>query len=235
MFRNMLIASGSLLIVVATLLFGFVVHIPKEDYALYEEILQSSDPSAFVKEDKEGQQQRECVGKELWIKRDNDRLHYIVRAEESVLRYTLGDERIDLVEDMTNIHGWMQEELFYRLPDGREAVPQKDGRLLLRHSDPALAGSWIKRNEPGLEPWQELREFTADHATYVYRDKQLIADKVELQRFVIPGHRINRSVIGLELVLKGVAQSVTFTLEDDKPHFQAKKLQGSIYSPRGLL
>lgn len=235
MFRNMLIISGSLLIVAATMLFGFVVHIPQEDYALYEEILQSSDPSAFQQTEQVGEQDRDQVKKELWLKKGKGRLHYIVQAESSVLRYTLGDERVDLVEDMSNIHGFMQEELFYRLPDGREAVPQELGGLLLRSCDPRLEDSWVSPDEPGIEAWQELREFTADQAIYRYRDNQLIAEEVELERYIMPGHELTASMLPPEILLKGVAKTVTFTLEDGKPQFQAKKLKASIFSHRGLL
>lgn len=237
MFRRMLILSGVLITAATALLLAFLVHIPKEDYALYEEILKSSNPQSMAKEESEqiGHQDRELIEKQLWFTRNRIRLNITLQAEQSRLTYSLEDVGVDLVEEMQQVRGWMQEELFYRLPDGREAIPQEDGALLLRNADPTLTSSWIPRDTPGLEPWQQVREFEAEHATYLYWKKELVAKEASVRQYYSPGHQIRPTAAPPELLMTGVARRFTFTLVDREPKFHAETLSASIYSPRGLL
>lgn len=236
MFRRMLIFSGMLLAAAAVLLLAFLVHIPKEDYALYEQILRESDPTTWPEEHSEqtGHQDRQIVDKQLWIKRGGERRYCLLQAQSSRLIYTLQGERVDLVEELEDVKGWMQEELFFRLIDGREALLQRDGKLLLRNANPEDTSSYISRTHPGLSPWQQVRKFNAAHATYTYRAQELKAQNCHIIRSILPGHRMPGGEEESEVLMKGVAHTITFTLEDDSPYFQAEGMRASIYSERGI-
>lgn len=237
MFRRTLILSGTLLLATTTLLIAYLIHITKADYTLYEEILYDSDPSKWSKQSAAeiGHQDRKLVDKQIWIQRDNERLFCRLKAASSQLRYSLSNENVGLVEDLNGVYGQIQEELFYRLPDGREALPGEGGRLLLRGSNPLNPEGYISSETPGLESWQQIHIFEADNATYTYKAKQLVAQNCTIKRYILPGHRIPEDLDHGELLMRGIAHTVSFTLEDENPLFHAQNMRTSIYSERGLL
>lgn len=214
-----------------------LLRIGAEDYQKYEKLIKSSESEEEKLEGKEytARQQRGRVQKEIRFMTDNNRLHHSLRSRQSELVFSVQGEHSEMVENMSGVSCFLQEEVFYRLPDGREALLQGDGRLLLRHADPQESFSWISLQDPGIKPMQKLRFLEADKAVYYYKTNSFVAKEVKLQRFVVEGHELLQNIEGFEPTMKGVAQAVEFTLAGKDLNFRAHHLKAKFFSPEGLL
>ena len=123
--------------------------------------------------------------------------------------------------------GFMQEELYYLLPDGREAFLQENGRLLLRHGDPLKDQDWVDFSLTSVKAMQTLRYFEAEHATYHYKDNHLLTQQMNVVRYVIPGHDPVSNVEGFKPVFTGVAESAEIALADTQ--FKARQLKATYF------
>jgi hypothetical protein len=175
------------------------------------------------------QQKRQGIRKEIFFKQENDRLRLSLFAVDSTLELVQLGADTEIIENLKQVRGVMQEELFYRLPDGREAFLQANGRLLLRNGDPMKVEDWVDYPIASLKPMQMVRSFEADRATYFYQDNHLVGDKVRVARYVVPGHAFIEDLKGFKPYMTGVAQSAVLNMASRTPQFKALHLKAAFY------
>ena len=175
------------------------------------------------------EQKRQGIRKEIFFKQGNARLRLKLTAENSTLELVQIGAEAEIIEKLKNVQGLMQEELYYLLPDGREAFLQGNGRLLLRNGDPSRGQDWADYPLAALRPMQILRYFEAEQATYFYQDNHLIADRVRVARYVLPGHTIAENIKGLKPMMTGITQSAELNMAAKSPQFKAIQLRATFY------
>lgn len=173
------------------------------------------------------QQKRTNIRKEIFYLQGNIRLSVFLTAANSTLALDQQGKSPEIIEKLNQVTGYMQEELYYQLPDGREAFLQDNGRLLLRNGDPRKDHDWVEYPLTSLIPLQSLRYFEADHATYFYKSNHLLTEQVKVSRFVLPGHILVPDVKGFKPVFTGVAQSAEIALADTQ--FKANQLKATYF------
>jgi hypothetical protein len=176
-------------------------------------------------------QDRQGVQKDLFFQRDNQRMHIRLSAAKAQLVLDHQDLHSYVVEHMQNVDCYMQEELYYQLPDGREALLQPNGQLLLRSGDEKKEASWMPMDTPGLQPMQVIRYIQADQAEYHYKDDRFIAYLVKITRYAIPGHQLKEAKQNSKMLMKGTADQAEFCLKrkDKDLNFHAQNLKATFF------
>lgn len=201
------------------------------DEKAYRKLVESANP---VNSDAKispytARQQRRGVQKDVLFTQGNDRLQMRLTSSDSVLVLDHQDNGTEILEKMQEVKCFMQEELYYLLPDGREALKQPNGKLLIRHSDIKDPSSWIEPNYPGIQPMQHVRYMEADNATYYYKSDRCVADKVKLSRFTAPGHDLLHSVEGFKPSMTGIARKAEFSMAGKDLNFTAYQMKATFY------
>lgn len=174
-------------------------------------------------------QERTGILKQVFFMEGANRQQLKLFATEAQLVFDhRSNEQTEIVENMKNVKCLMQEELFYQLPDGREAVAQLDGRLLIKHEDPKDPESWLAKDTPGLKPMQIVRYMEADKASYFYSNDKFVANQVNLSRHVLPGHQMVATIDKkMKPMMSGVAESVEFSMSGQL-NFKATNMKASF-------
>ncbi len=228
------------LFVLFTLVTGIVYYlvtlfqVTDEDVNVYAALIESSTPKPNSQKGV-ARQQRNIIHKEIWVADSVERLHYSLRGQHSELLFSNDGAKTAMVEYMDDVSCFMQEELFFLLADGREVVRKPNGRLLLRHANPKKAESWIKEDGLELTPMQKIRYLKAEKGIYYYSTNTFIANEVQLQRFVAPGHELVETLVGIEPTMTGVAKSVEFSLDGHALNFKAHHLKATFFTQKGLM
>lgn len=177
-------------------------------------------------------QERTGVLKQVFFMEGPNRQQLRLFATDAQLVFDhRSNEQTEIVENMKNVKCLMQEELFYQLPDGREAVAQQDGRLLIKHADPKETESWLAKDTPGLIPMQIVRYMEAEKASYFYSNDKFVANQVNLSRHVLPGHQMVLTIDKKSKpMMSGVAETVEFSMSGQL-NFKATNMKASFRRP----
>lgn len=229
------VVVGSLILLVSVLvIFSKVVfHSNEEDFKEYRRLVVMSNPTASDRAEKAqytASQERTGVQKDILYLKGNDRLQMRLISSNALLVLDHHLESTELIENMQDVKCYMQEELYYVLPDGREASWQPKGKLLVKNADPAKEDSWIAVNTKGLKPMQVIRYLEADTACYHYDSDLFKADNVSVSRYVVPGHDLVESIKGMKLVMAGKARAVEFSLAGKDLNFNAHQMKAKFYT-----
>ncbi len=229
MYRWKLLRRGLILLTVGGLLTWYIVNVEQRDYQEYQKLVASSEPAPERKADV-ARQSRQQVEKNLWFSERGERLHTRMTADSSELRLTMGKGKNELTESMERVRVFMQERLFWRLPDGKDAVRREDGQL------------WVKGREaplpidtPGLRPMQVIRYLEADQGVQDYQENRFVADNVTMSRFLAEGHDLVSTMEGSQILMKGLARSIQFSLGGKSLNFQAQELRATFFSSEEML
>jgi hypothetical protein len=213
--------------------FGFrsFMRIKPEDVQEYRQLIENSDLGQAKNKSSPytAKQQRDDIQKDISFMQGGERLQLRLIAVESQLVLDQHDGETALLEQMRDVHCYMQEELYFVLPDGREALRQSDGQLLIRHADPKNPSSWLPQKVPNLKPMQVIRYLQADEATYYYKTDEFVAQQVALSRFAVPGHQLVELHEGKPL-MNGVAEKVEFSLAGKDLNFKAYQLKATFFN-----
>lgn len=204
-------------------MFNVMVHTSPEDRAEYLNLMSQSDSN--IKSNQASPysvaQNRTGIRKDYYFTQGVDRLHLRVLSEKASLMMHQGGAGSSLMEKMQNVNCFMQEELFYQLPNGKEAVKRPDGQLSLRH-DKAEKPQPIPPEEViGALPMQTIRYFNAKEASYHYQSGQFTGQTVQIMHYTAPGHELPLSDIAPSTKIKGSADSIEFSLNNGEPNFNA--------------
>jgi hypothetical protein len=169
-------------------------------------------------------QQRQLVAKDIWFTRDNHPLQLHLRSATSELVFEHHGTRSNIVEKMTDVICYVQEELFYLLNDEIEVIRNESGKLVWRDSSDKL----VEEYDPQLKAVQRVRYIVADNAVYHFHTGLLIAHQVDLAQFILPGHKLVLTVEGRSPVMKGRAESIEISLLSKGLAFNAKKMTATF-------
>lgn len=210
-------AVGLFPLVLIGLYYNFLAYTP-DDFPEYEKLTREANPrpidltqSSFTTT-----QEHHQMHKEIRYFRERHPLLARIHSVDAQLVLEHKDHNIEVSERMNDITAFMQEELFYLQPDGREIAQLSDA-------------SWIDRNSkkpleitPDLtKPMQLVRYIKAHNGTYFYQQDSFLGENVEIMQFVAPGHALIDSVAELQPIMKGRAKTVEFTLIDNDLCFHA--------------
>lgn len=180
-------------------------------------------------------QWREGAQKDVFFYENGRRLQLRVNSERSQLALDRRDDQTDIVEHMHNAVCYIQEELFYKLADGREAILEENGRLLIRRADPNDANSWINKEDVAVRPMQFIRLIEAGSAFYYYKNSQFIAEEVKVAHYEAPGHTIDQAGKLERPLMDGTASWAEFSMAGKDMNFKAYQLKAKFYgSEKGL-
>ncbi len=206
------------------------------DRELYQHLVESSKAEKDEDVvDRTIRQQRGDVYKEIWLVRGKQRLRHSMHSKHSELVIVNTDDGKQMIENLGGVICFMQEELFYVLPNEEEAVLQPDGRLLLRDADSKESTSWVTGDRDGFVPMQVIRYLEADNGTYHYKTNAFVAREVKIRRFITAGHELVESIEGLDPLMVGVARAVEFSLGREDINFKAHHLKATFFTTRGLM
>jgi len=151
-------------------------------------------------------QSREGVRKDLYVTRPYHRLHALLTCPLSELTLTHVKGEAEVVENLKKFHCLMQEDVFVRLPDGTEA-PVGEGERL-----------------------QIIRDFNAVSGRFFYQRQLLLAKRVFVSRYELPGWELPQMVKEFEPSMKGVARSAELVFGNGFK-FRAENLKATFFSP----
>lgn len=202
------------------------------DQIAFQELMQSRDD---VENNYTSRQHRVGVQKDVLYSENGQHLQLRLKSTHAELALDHHGGQTEVVENMYGVICYIQEELYYKLADGREVIRQLDGRFLLKGADPKEQDSWINPKETPLQPMQVVRRVDADTAVYYYKNSQFLAENVKVSRYVAAGDTIEQASISTEPLMDGVASWVEFSLGGKEINFKANQLKAKFYGPgRGL-
>lgn len=136
------------------------------------------------------------------------------RSETSL--YTKKTE-MQLLETFYDVEGIVQQELFYKLPDGQElSMLEAMGR------------------EELLLPMQRFRYFEAQRAVHDPQSSTVIAYDVKFWTFQVEGHDIVENPLRLEPEAVGQASAMTVFSKENQGKFYAEDFKLQIMTEQGL-
>ena len=109
------VTSLSLLILgLFTLLWVFnMAFVRQKDIIGYTQFMKSIEHIVSTKDVSATHQKRKGLRKDMWLAQDNhSRLHYRIDSTASMLTLIPNDNKVDVLENLEGIQGWVQERLY---------------------------------------------------------------------------------------------------------------------------
>lgn len=216
------ILGTALVLVAACFLLAKCFH-RSEDFA-YHEVLARANPSQTLDHDQTycAKQLRKGVQKNIWYNKGNRRLEFFLTSVDAEMVFEKQGDRQEIVEHMTDVQCYFQEELYYQLPDGRKVVQQNDGGFYLQGK------KWSDDELGALKPMQTVRYIEADVAQYHYSTETLVANHIKMSLYTAQGHQLLPLQKRTETVMDGNAEWVEVSLVNKELQFKSKKFQGRM-------
>lgn len=230
MFRGWVVAILGLLTLFGGVLAYILSDVEEEDLGTYQRLLERSQKGP-VEAAPSAAQDRIHVVKDLWLAEGADRLHTRLTSERSQLAITYDGGVPEAVELMEDVTAFMQEGLYYLLPDGRRAKQTEPGLYRIEGE----RGGALMAPQEGWTAMQEIRYLRAKQATYDYRTCQFAAEEVSIVRFECAGHLLVESLEGIVPAITGTARAVEFTLGGKELDFRAHHVKAKIFAEEHLL
>lgn len=206
-------------------------HYSQADKLAYDEMISGEAKEAKVPETQTSRQLRTGMQKSVYFNDGDQHLELRIASAASELAFEKNGRHVEIVEHLHDVTGWLQERLYYVLPDGREATLQGNGRLLIKGSNPKDLSSWASVNDPGVVLQQSLLILKAKNAVYHYKDEQFAAENVEMWRYLAPGHHINTDLKEAKLMAHGVATGIELSLAGKGLDFLAHNFNAKYSLP----
>lgn len=194
-FKRLILISLGALILVATLMIGYILTISSSDLEMYRHLVESSNAKTELLKEKEytAKQNRAGTSKAFLFSEGNERRVGFLTSASSLLQYVKTDKHSEMIEEMEGVDMVYQENLSL---------------------------------SPTGEPLQTVVEMKADQAKYYYQQEKLIAERVELKRYELPGHTLPASLE--KPFFSGTADKVSVAFENNFPVIQAEKLKAKF-------
>lgn len=199
-------------------------HYTEADKIAYDQLIHGEiTPASEIQVSK---QRRMGLQKNIFFYDKNQRLEFQLTSAQSELALEKKDRHIEIVEHLQDVICRLQESVYFILPDGRLALPQLDGRLLIKDADPQDLSAWISDKE-GLQEEQTVLVLKADHAVYYYKGGLFVAKNVHVLRYIAPGHDLENFSKEAKLITDGIASKIEFSIAEKglsfkSDHFKAK-------------
>lgn len=184
-----------LIFLAATIYSAWIFHSPNSrDYHKYQKLMAYTDSVKPVQTQSLAKQQRHHVQKQFIFNQGGQRLQWRIDSAESEIFMDHKGHSIEFVERMKGLFCVMQEKKSDIVVDSMKNF------------------------------YQIIRCIEAKEAIYRYKDKELMAEQVELTRYRIPDHQWVSSLKPYTPIMQGHAQSIQLTLSKE-PLFKAQGFQ----------
>jgi len=189
-------------------------NVSEKDRSRYFKLMEDSNPSLVDKSKRASytaSQTRHKIRKDVYYSENNMPLHLLLTSQNAVLQLHQKQEGGSLlIEQMKDVKCYMQEELFYLLPNGERIE--------------------VKENAPkGAKPMQLVRYCQTDNASYCYQTKLLTSNDVFIARYMVPGHSLESvNFNAIKPVMQGTAAFVEFSMGGKDLNFKAEKLKAKF-------
>ena len=199
--------AALLLLLSAAYVAGGAWHVSEENIAKYHQVVAKAprkERERNLAKGTEATHPRKGVVKTMWLQDGPFERMATMDCASSELGVVREQARVHLTETFHQVHGVIQEELFYQEGKGQEvAVPR-----------------------------QRFRYFEAARAVYDFQDQRLVAHDVTFWNYSADGHELISEVAGLIPDAKGAAHSLTMHLSAAHrvPDFQAEHLEMQLAS-----
>jgi hypothetical protein len=207
------ILLGSLCFLLLTL---HLLDVKPKDIRYYRKLMDvSSNKKAPQNIDQSSSKQySEKLSKEIWVSTKHQRQQILLVSEGADLDFIKHKDKIEVVENMTKVKIWVQEELFY-VDDNGEKI--KDEQAVSQH------------------PMQQILILESNNASYYWKTRLIVAKKADITRFISPSHSLRESLLKKEdLIMKGKAKLATLSFKDKKIAFNARHLKAKFMNKGSL-
>jgi len=222
---------------IAFLVFTIFSMNPKDgDVEEYRNIMQKSQAKShqgLKREPFVATQHRIGVRKDIFYEESGQRLQMRVDSDKSNLVYHHLGDKTEIVEELVNLRCYMQEELYYTLPDKREVIATKEGRYRLRNGSSNNESSWIEVQQKTLQPMQKVRYIEAEKADFKMTADSLVANQAEVYQYKIPGHSLDEWDPEIGPLMKGIADKIEVNIKNSGVDLKASGLKGKVLFPIG--
>ncbi len=211
------------------LVISMLFHVSEQDLQDYK-LLPLNQDTQEKNKGYSGRQERSGVRRDIWYSdaEQAQRLHFVILGKESQVLFDTESNKDQIIEEIQDVHCFMQEDLYYLLPDDQAIIRHANGEYFYSHSKQAMTPPDVP-----LRAMQHLRYLQADAATYSYTDNLFTAKTVALARYTLPSHTLKEDLTALTPELEGAAQTVQFSLEGSDLNFHAERLRVKIHSMPG--
>ncbi len=166
----------ALLCLFVIIIVKMTIHRTPEDHQQYLSLMAEADPSLGENNTLvpySATQNREGIRKDYYFSQGQQRLHLRMLSNNATLMMHHENSESSLIENMQGVKCHVQEELYYLLPDSREAVKSAEGQLILKQADKSVE---ISPEEAATAmPMQRIRYFEAENASYHYKTDKFYA------------------------------------------------------------
>lgn len=220
MFKLYFIIACSIFALTSASVGFFITRVNDEDVHFYHQLVENSKPDskqsgllAFSRQTREG------VTKQIW----HENKYIRIESDESELFFFHQDNQIEIVEEFAAVRSAIQEEVYFILPDGREAVKHANGNFYLRGKE-----TLIDPTLPGLKPMQVVRYLEAEKACYNYNTQLFSARVVKLWKYRLEGNEMAVEFDEKSPIMSGTAHSVEFSLQGKELDFHAYRMRATF-------
>ena len=180
----------------------------EEDSRLYQQLIESEDPNHLNDASPyKAKQQRQAIQKDIFFTQKEERLQLRLISAEAELILDHHDDETEIIEQMHDVKCYMQEELFYVLPDGRKTQAA---------------------DAEGVKAMQIIRYLEAEAASYHYKSEKFKAENVKISRYAVQGHQLEDFNQAAKLIMDGLAKKVEFSLSGKDLNFKAHQLKAKF-------
>ncbi len=188
------------------------VHITTEDQATYDALSlqqQRRHMARRMPQEKEYPKQvRYGVTKRIWLSNALPRPSCELKGSRSEVSIFMKKSEARIVETFYDVHGIVQQDLFYRDDQGRD-YEMVQGVCVLKGKAEKNEPDANDANMPPLHPMQRFRYFEAERAIYDFATHTLTAYGVHFWTYEGPEHELIYNYNGLWPMATGSATSMT--------------------------
>lgn len=219
----------SLLLFGVTLVIGYLIlfSFGETERGAYWALMKQADPKQLEKTSPyKATQRHQHVCKEVWFLEKEQRMKLKVLSSDAELILDHQGDKTEVIELMHDVTCFMQEELYFVTPDGKELKKEQDNTFVSRDEGKKVN---IDMEISQLKPMQVIRHLKAATAEYHYSTEQFVAHDVKVVRFVVPGHQLVESLAGSQTLLSGIAKKAEFSMAGGNTHFRAHQLKAKFH------
>ena len=222
-------------VILAWAFFYFTLgHYSESDKIAYERLVSGENEEAILTEPQVSKQRRTGLQKNIFFNDNHQRLEFKMKSANSELALEKVGRHIEVVEHLQDVVCWLQESVYFVLPDGRQAHPQKDGRFLIKGELPDNPASWISEKNPGIVKEQMVLMLTAENATYHYKGGAFVAKNVKVLRYINQNRSLEEMTSDSRVITDGVASKVEFSLAGNGMDFTADNFKAKFSMKSGV-
>ena len=201
----------------------------KKEYDILVNASQAARQSESALSPYVARQGRVDVRKDIFFTEKEGRVRFELLSADAELVFNQNEEKLQIIENMNDVQCYMQEELFFLLPDGREVSKTKEGLFYLKGKDPLQNEAHVETEETLLQPMQLVRTLEAKRASYNYSTDLFVARHATIAQYLLPGHQFTGNTINAKQLMNGIAQKVEFSLAGETINFKAYQLKAQFH------